>query len=412
MLTVEQALTLIEQRAQALPATSVPLGEALGLVLAADAASDIDSPPHDKAMMDGYAVGSGDTSAERRVLEEVFAGGVPSLRVTPGAATRIMTGAPLPEGADTVVPVELTELVDAQTVRVPLPGPAAGKHVMRGGEAIVAGRVVLKSGSRIGASQVALLAETGHAEVNAVPRPSVAVLATGDELVDASQRPGAGQIRNSNGPMLHALISEAGATPVELGVARDEPASLESKLRGGRDCDVLLVSGGVSAGDRDLAPGVLEQLGVEQLFQKVAVKPGKPIFFGVWPREGSRPTCVFGLPGNPVSGYVCFQLFVRPLLSALAGGAFVGLPEVSVRLEQPVSRRGGRETYLPTVATLGNDGLWRATPTAWRGSADLAGLAAANALLRLPPQQADYAAGTRLPALLLRLWPDIPEQNS
>lgn len=406
MISVDQALRLIEGHARALDSCDVALADALGLVLAADAVSDVDSPPHDKAMMDGYAVVSGDPAPVRDVIEEVVAGAVPTRRLTPGHATRIMTGAPLPEGADAVVPVEQSETVGEGAVRLPTPGPPAGKHVMRRGAAIESGQVVMPRGRVIGAHAMGLLAETGHARVNAIPAPRVGVLATGDELVACDQRPGPGQIRNSNGPMLLALLREAGAWPVDLGVARDDEASLVERLRAGRSSDVLLVSGGVSAGRRDLAPGVLEELGAACVFHKVAVRPGKPLWFGVWPgaADGGASdgqTLVFGLPGNPVSSYVCCQVFVRPLLAALAGRGFQGLPRVTAELEHDLTHAGGREAFVPAHLKHSGDAAWRVATAAWRGSADLAGLASADALLHLPTEAAQLRRGAAMEVLVI-----------
>ena len=407
LLTVAEALKLIEAQAAMLAPQSVPLSETLGLVLAEDVASDVDSPPHDKAMMDGYAVRSADEELVRRVVEEVFAGDVPSVAVGPGEATRIMTGAPLPAGADAVVPVEQTERAGDDQVRLLQPKRAAGKHVMPRGEAMRAGQVVLRRGAAIRSLEVALLAEVGGDPVAVVPQPRVAILPTGNELVPADQQPGPGQIRNSNGPMLAAAVAEvsppAGKQTMLISPATDDPQSLRQAILPARDADILLLSGGVSAGDRDLAPGVLAELGVERVFHKVAVKPGKPVWFGVWPPEqsGGQATYVFGLPGNPASSFVCFQLFVRPLMAALAGRPFAGLAESQASLGTDLTHAGGREAYLPArrQASKGVEPVVR--PVAWRGSADLAGLATANALIRIPAEPATLVAGERVTVLLL-----------
>lgn len=407
LLTVAEALQQIERSATPLAPVSQPLARSLGHVLAADVASDVDSPPHDKAMMDGYAVRSDDKTTEREVIEEVFAGDVPTKQVGQGEATRIMTGAPMPAGADAVVPVEQTELSDNR-VRFTGPLPPAGKHVMPRGESLRSGQVVLQRGKSIRSAEVALLAEVGSATVSVIPTPMVAVLPTGAELVSPDQKPSRGRIRNSNGPMLLAAIEEAGCRSMDAGVATDERSALRSAILAMRDADVLLVSGGVSAGDRDLAPGVLAELGVEKVFHKVAVKPGKPLWFGVWPAaEGGAPTYVFGLPGNPVSSFVCFQLFVRPLVAKLAGRGFVALPETTASLAGEISHRGGRETYLPArlepaegfAPTSG--GSRQVRPVRWRGSADLAGLVAANALIRLPVEPVNWPAGQAVGVLQL-----------
>ncbi|MEM6798502.1 MAG: gephyrin-like molybdotransferase Glp [Planctomycetota bacterium] len=403
LLSVAEALRLIELQADALPPRrAADLSATLGLVLAEDVTSDIDSPPHNKAMMDGYAVRSADGLADRQVVDEVFAGDVPRVGLSPGTATKIMTGAPMPAGADAVVPVEKTQS-EGDVVRFTGAVPVAGKHVMPRGESIAAGSVVLKRGSVVRSAEVALLAEVGGVVPPVIPRPRVAVLATGAELVSADQRPGPGQIRNSNGPMLLAALAEAGADGVALGAATDDADALRQAITAGRDADVLLLSGGVSAGDRDLAPGVLADLGVKRVFHKVAVKPGKPLWFGVWerPDESAGPTYVFGLPGNPVSSFVSFQLFVRPLLAALSGRGFCGLVEERAVLADELSHPGGRETYLPAIFRREKDTPASIRPVAWRGSADLAGLTAANAFLRLSADPAELSVGDPVSALLL-----------
>ncbi len=396
MLTVIEALAAIEKYSLPLPAESILLGEALGRVLAEDALADCDSPPHDKAMMDGFAVRVADGVNQRRIVETIFAGTVPTVAVGMDEASRIMTGAPLPVGADAVVPIEVVTLRDELFV-TPHSAPVVGKHMQRRGDNFRRGDAIVRAGQPLRSAEIAALAEIGVAEPRCFPEPRVAVLATGDELVSPNQVPAAGQIRNSNGPMLCAAVREAGAAPIDLGVGRDEPAHLREKLLEGLTADVLLVSGGVSAGDKDLAPGLLVELGVEQIFHKIAMRPGKPLWFGRGPANpnGRRPL-VFGLPGNPASSFVCFQLFVRPLLSGLSGGGFQGLVPQRVELAMAYDFRGERETYVPAKLSITG-----ATPTRWRSSGDLSGLVGAEVLLTFPPGDHQYAAGTELIALAL-----------
>ncbi|QDU91087.1 Molybdopterin molybdenumtransferase [Pirellulimonas nuda] len=386
MISVDQALAIVLASTDARLPQRIALADALGAQLAEDVVSDVDSPPHDKALMDGYAVRSGDPQPVRRVVDEVMAGDVPHRPVGAGEATRIMTGAPIPDGADCVVPVEQTELQPDAGVLL-AQAPAAGQNVMRRGESVRAGQTVVSAGQRLGPAEIGVLAEFGAANpVCRFVRPRVAVLATGDELVDPTSVLGAGQIRNSNGPMLLAAARAVGASAIDLGVARDDHNALEASIRRGLAADVLLVCGGVSAGDRDLAPGVLAGLGVEERFHKVNLKPGKPLWFGIG-RSGDHTTAVFGLPGNPVSGLVCFCVFVAPLLAQLVGDER-GLAMNEAAMAHDHDHPAGRETFRPAVIEQG-----RATIVPWRGSADLASLVGATHLVRLPSTGCGLRAG-------------------
>jgi molybdopterin molybdotransferase len=402
MLTVDEALKLIEEHSRPKPGEPTRAADCLGLALAEDVASDVDSPPHDKSIVDGYAVRADDLAggeARLAVLEEVVAGRLPARRVERGTATRIMTGAPLPEGADAVVMVEQTESDPSGDgplgqVRIRAEKISAGQNIMRRAASVRRGEIVLGAGHVLRPIEIGLLSEVGRSEVLAVPRPSVAVLPTGDELVEPHQRPAAGQIRNSNGPMLLASIVRAGGRPIELGIARDEPAQLRERIAAGLEADVLVLSGGVSAGVLDLVPGVLAELGVRQVFHKIRVKPGKPLWFGVYQRGGNS-TLVFGLPGNPVSSLVCFELFVRPALARLAGRRFAGLPAVTARLAAEFVHRGGRPTYHPAQLREAATEI-TVEPVRWKGSADLRGLSEADALVHFPAGDRIFAAGERL----------------
>ena len=405
MLSVAEALARIEPFARPKAAARAPAAESLGLVLAEDVASDVDSPPHDKSIVDGYAVVAADLAggeARLAVLEEVVAGKLPTKRVERGTATRIMTGAPLPEGAEAVVMVEHTELAaDAGgplgRVTICTTKFSAGQNIMRRAASLRQGDVVLRAGCTLRPIEIGLLAEVGRTEVLAVPRPEVAILPTGDELVEPNKRPAPGQIRNSNGPMLAACVRRAGGTPKELPIGRDEREALSERIAAGLQADVLVLSGGVSAGVLDLVPELLAASGVQKVFHKVSVKPGKPLWFGVLDRGESR-TLVFGLPGNPVSSLVCFELFVRPALSRLAGRPFAGLAAVPVCLTSEFVHRGDRPTYHPALLHESPDGA-TIEPLRWHGSADLRGLSAANALVHFPGGDRTFPAGERLDAL-------------
>ncbi|QDT15699.1 molybdopterin molybdotransferase MoeA [Alienimonas californiensis] len=385
MLSVADACAAILDALPPRPATAAPLAEALGLCLTEPARATVDSPPFDKAMMDGYAVRSADCGGPPvtlTVIEEVPAGAVPTRTVGPGQCVKIMTGAPLPDGADAVIPVELSRRDgDRVTLSPPAP-PQPGAAVMARGAAVEVGAELVAAGVPLTPAAIGLLAEHGYDPVPVVPRLRVAVLSTGDEVVPASQTPGPGQIRDANGPLLAAALAAAGATPVPLGLVGDDRAALTAKVREGLAADVLLLSGGVSMGDYDLVPGVLADCGVRQVFHKVNVKPGKPLWFGVHDGDG-RPTAVFGLPGNPVSSLTGFELFVRPALRRLAGRSSRTPRRLRARLTEAVANRGDRPLYRPVRLTPTPEGL-AAEPVRWAGSGDLHGAAGANGAALIP----------------------------
>ena len=396
MLSVAEALSQILAETQALPSIVLPLGDAMGHVLAADVQADMDSPPFDKALMDGYAVVASDIRSggtRLEVIEEVTAGVVPQRMVASGEATRIMTGAPLPEGADAVIKVEETELDggDPRQVRILADSTLPGQNLIRRGTNKRTGEVVVQAGTLLRAQELAALAEMGCHEVRVFPQPRVAVLATGDELVPIHSQPQPGQIRNSNETMLCAQIKQAGAIPVPLGIARDERSELAARIDAGLEADVLLLSGGVSAGVLDLVPSELQQAGVEQIFHKVNVKPGKPLWFGVL-RQSDQSKLVFGLPGNPVSSMVTFELFVRPALRRLMGVDPAEPQTVSVRLAHSHSHRDDRPTYFPASISLTGDGL-SVSLAKWHGSSDLQSTVGTNGMVAFPPEPIEYSAG-------------------
>jgi len=398
MHTVDEALSLVLEQSQTLSSMRVPAGEALDLVLNEDITSDINSPPHDKSLVDGYAMMSTD-SGELQVLEEVAAGDVPHRAVTPGTTIHIMTGAPIPEGADAVVMLERTERVHRNVVRILDPTISAGQNIMPLGTSMSRGEVVLKRGARIRAVEIGLLAEMGRTRVEVTPRPRVAVLATGNELVPASNVPAAGHLRNSNGPMLGAAVTHAGAMTKDLGMAPDDRDELSRLAGSGFDCDVLLLSGGVSAGVLDLVPQVLAELDVRNVFHKVSLRPGKPLWFGV-KEATNRKTLVFGLPGNPVSALVCFELFVRPALNKLAARTPLQPIRQTARLAADYHHQSDRETFHPARQIPGEQGPEVAL-VPWRGSGDLAALATADVLVAFPAGDHFYAAGDEVATLAI-----------
>ncbi|MBI3289569.1 MAG: molybdopterin molybdotransferase MoeA [Elusimicrobia bacterium] len=317
MIAPDRALALIAERVRPLRAERVPLAKAAGRVLAEDVRAAQDLPPFDNSAMDGYAVRLLDCDAEAlpilSVIETLRAGAGGRPKVGPGQAIRIMTGAPLPEGADTVIPKEAAEERNG-TVKL-LRRPASGAHIRRRGEDVRAGARLLQAGAKLRPYEIALLAAQGEESVPVIRRPRVSVLATGNELAAGAAGGSFGRIRDSNGPALCAAVARWGATPAPQGVAADEPAMLKVALRQAlRDADALLVSGGVSVGDFDFTKSALDELGIELVFWRVAIKPGRPLLFGLL--EG-KP--VFGLPGNPVAALVCAEEFVRPALERLQG---------------------------------------------------------------------------------------------
>lgn len=391
MLTIADAFERLFSTLLPLNPISVALEKSLGLTLADDISSTSDSPPFDKSLMDGYAIRSVDLNqgtATLEVLEVVTAGMIPTRPIASGQAIQIMTGAPLPIGADLVIKIEDT-VREGDLVRVTPQGLQT--NIVLQGTSVRIGDVVLRAGTKLNGSRIGALAELGRAHVRVHRRPTVAILATGDELVPIDQEPGPGQIRNSNEPMLVAQIQAAGATVVPLGIARDNRNDLRAKIEQGLQCDVLVLSGGVSAGTLDLVPSELAAAGVTEVFHKVEMKPGKPIWFGRR-SGGSTLNYVFGLPGNPVSSLVCCELFVRTALKRLMGEPAIPPQSVSAALEHPHSARADRPTYHPARLTWTPTGPV-VTLVPWHGSSDLCGTVAANAMALLPGIARQYAVG-------------------
>jgi molybdopterin molybdotransferase len=386
LLTVEQASEVILKDVPILRVVDVPLAAAAGHVLAEECVSDLDMPPFDKSMMDGYAVRAADTGA-LEVIEEVPAGKVPAKEVRPGTCSKIMTGAPLPAGADAVQQVEKTRR-DGTLVTLLSP-VKPGQNIARRATDMRAGEAVLAPGHRLRSAEIAALAAIGRTRIRVFAKPRCAVLATGDELVAPDAKPGPGQIRNSNTSQISAQVRDLGLECDDLGVVRDEEAAIRAAIRDGLKRDVLILSGGVSAGDWDLVIPALEAEGIRIAMHQVLIKPGKPFCFA--PR-------VFGLPGNPVSSFVIFEVFVRPYLGRLMG-ADTARPRVRARLETSLTHKIDRVQYLPASVRIEGDGyVVRALP--WQGSADLFAVTKANAFLVIPVQTAQDA-GESVECMLL-----------
>ena len=375
MLTVEEVLEQILSRVPVLTTERVPLMSALGRALAETVTSGREIPPWPNSSMDGYAVRAADTrSAPTRlaVVGTIAAGSMPSRAVAAGEAIRIFTGAPLPAGADAVVPQEDTEATDGHVTLER--AVDRGAYVRPRGEDLRVGDAVLQPGVAIGPAEIGLLATLGASQVLVHRRPRVAILSTGNELAELGREPGPGQIPNTNSYSLFAQALEAGAEPMNLGIAADRLESIEERLRWGGAADVLISSAGVSVGDLDLVKSALTRAGAELHLWQVSMRPGKPITFG---SLAGRP--VFGLPGNPVSAMVTFELFVRPALRRMAGYRAIHRLRLRARALAPIANPGVRRGYLRV--TLERDrGRWGARLTGDQGSAILTSMVRADGL--------------------------------
>lgn len=399
MLEVTDALAIVLEHAKPLRPVVAPLGQSLlGRVLGVDVRADRDSPPFAKSLRDGYAVRAADCVGEAvplRVVEEIAAGTLPQKAISPGECARIYTGAPIPPGADAVVMQEDCRPEDGR-VTVNDAAIRPGQWVFPRGSEMRAGDVVVAAGTRLNPAAVGVLAGVGAREVAVYPRPRVSILATGNELVDVAVEPGPGQIRNSNGPMLAAQVAQAGGTVQDRGIAGDDAGELRAKVGDAlASSDVLILAGGVSVGTFDLVPGTLQELGVVPHFHRVRMKPGKPLLFGT--RDG---VLVFGLPGNPVSAFVCFELFVRPALRVLSGDPDPNPRTVSIPVAESVAESNDRPTYRPAKLEPAEVG-WAVRPLAWAGAPDLRGMQPADALIVLPAGDARYDRGMPVQTILL-----------
>jgi molybdopterin molybdotransferase len=413
MLTVEEALNKILAGIAALPAERVPLLQALGRVLAEDIFADIDNPPFDNSAVDGYAVIAADTigasptsPVSLQELGEVTAGSVSEQIVIPGTCIRVMTGAPMPRGANAMVMREdIREdpaTGGAEKYVLVLEAAQVGDHVRRAGEDVKRGQRVLEAGTLIGSAEIAMLAAMGQAEVSCIRKPRVAVFSTGDELVEVSVKPGPGQIRDSNRYTLAALVGEAGGELHSMVHLPDDPDATEAAFRtaaglaGSVPADVIVTSGGVSVGDRDYVKPALEKLGSLDLW-RVKMKPGKPVAYG-----RIKDTIFFGLPGNPISTMVTFELFVRPALLKMAGHRELSRTRVQATLTDGISHHPGREEYVRALVTW-NDGRYIAQPTGAQGSGVLTSMLGANGLLKIPEASEGLSAGDPVEILLISM---------
>jgi molybdopterin molybdotransferase len=398
MLTFEEARRrVIEQVAKMRgPRTSasVSVWDALALVLAEEVKTDREYPPFDRSTRDGYAVRSKEVQAGARLkcAGEIKAGDTVREALAAGTCVQIMTGAAVPPGADAVVMIEYTERA-GDLVHFERAAQAGQNIVPRGSEAR-AGQTILKPGMRLGFAELALAAQVGATQLQCAKQPRVAILSTGDEVVLIDEQPGAFQIRNSNSVSLAAQVRIAGGEPVVLGNAADRIEDLGEKIERGLREDALVLTGGVSMGKYDLVEGVLKALAAEFFFDAVAIRPGKPAVFAI-----CRDKPVFGLPGNPVSTMVTFQLFVVPAIDLLSGAEARPLPLLEARVTDALNERPGLDHFLPArVAWRGATAEVKALK--WQGSGDIAALAGANCFLLVPADGQEIAAGERVAVLL------------
>jgi molybdenum cofactor synthesis domain-containing protein len=400
MIPISEAIQIVLRHTAPVKVESVALSDALGRVLGEDVIADCDLPPFDRAQMDGYAVRAEDVStlpARLRIAGESAAGRGWHHEMKAGEAVRIMTGAPVPAGADAVQQVELTREVDnAEFVEI-LEAVDVGRSIVRRAAEIRSGETVLRAGEDINAAMIATLASFGYADVKVGRRPRVTVMATGSELVDVDQKPGADQIRDSNNYTLAAYAKLAGASVERLPLAGDDPEELKRQMGAAVErSDVLITSGGVSMGVYDFTKAALKELGAEIFFERVALRPGKPTVFG---RIGK--TLVFGLPGNPVSVAVTFNLFARTALRMMQGAKQPQMIKETAVLARDLKGSIERESYLPASLHTDEKGTLMAEPLKWGGSSDFVSFARATALIDVPAGIKIIEAGS--PVTIVRL---------
>jgi len=379
MLTFDQALDIVLNTTRLLGTEETKLADALGRILAEDVKADTDIPPFNKAAMDGYACRRQDIANELTVIETIPAGRKPQKKIGPNQCAKIMTGAVVPDGADCVIMKEYVQVLSKSTIRF-IAGHTA-KNICRKGEDAKAGRTILYKGTLLKPQHLAVLASVGHIRPLVAKRPRIAVIATGDELVDPAEEPSPAQIRNSNSFQLTAQLASLGLSANNYGIAKDTTENINDMLKSARKGnDLIIITGGVSLGQYDLVKQVLKQNRFELLFEKVAIKPGRPVVFAV-----SEKNFCFGLPGNPVSCFVLFELMLKPFLYRLMGHDYK--PPLSCRVLDNTIRRKktDRDAWLP-VAFVGTD---RVRQIEYHGSAHINALCRADGLICIPAGKAE-----------------------
>ncbi|UCF81755.1 MAG: molybdopterin molybdotransferase MoeA [Acidobacteriota bacterium] len=400
LVPVAEAYRAVIDSVETPPPVRAPLEEALHMALAEGVTADADSPPFDRAMMDGYALRSDDAERTLRVVDVIAAGAYPRKEIRRGECAQIMTGAPLPPGADAVQMVEKTKKADGGRVEI-LEAAKRGRNVSPRAEEFHKGDTVAPAGALVTPAVMAVLASVGAAEISVHPKPRIALFSTGSELVEIFETPEPGKIRNTNAFSLPAQLREAGLSVSERKTLRDDPEEIRAAVRAALEShDVVVLTGGVSVGEFDYVVDALEDAGVEVLFRKVAVKPGKPLVFGTAP-DGRL---IFSLPGNPVSSVVLMHLFVLPALRKRLGVRPWDNPRVGAALESPLRVKPNELTkYLPAALSC-REGAFTAAPVAIRGSADIFHFSEANALVEVPPDSSGWEKGEKAPAIPLGAW--------
>lgn len=405
MISVEAALEIILSGIKPLGMERINILSSLGRVLGEDISASIDNPPWDNSAMDGYALraidiktASKDKPVTLKVIEDLPAGYTAKKTIKKGEAIRIMTGAPIPKGADAVVMVEDTEKseVKSQELEVKIFREAKiGDNIRKAGEDFRKDDIVLTKGITIRPAEIGMLAAVGRPVIYAHQRPKVAVLSTGDELIEIDETPTGGKIRNSNSYAIAAQVKTCGAIPVQLGIAGDNKKDLQEKLKFGLTADCIVSSGGVSVGDFDFVKDVLKEMGSEMRFWKVAMKPGKPLAFGV---IGGKPA--FGLPGNPISSMVAFEQFARPAILKMMGKREIFKRTFDALLTKPLKKKPGRMHFVRGMLEQKN-GLFYAAPLEGQGSGILSSMVKANCLIILPEDDRDIEKGSRVKVQML-----------
>ena len=400
MIQVQEALDKILSQIQFKGVEKIPLDQALGRVLAEDVVSRVNNPPLDNSAMDGYALIAQDIQSatpenpvKLEVVEEIAAGYTAKGTLKPGQAMRIMTGAPIPPGADAVLMQEDTQK-DGNSILC-MDRADVEENIRRAGEDVKIGEGVLKKGTTLSPAHIGMMAVVGRSQIAVSQRPTVSILSTGDEILELDETPQGPQIFNSNGHMLAAQIKSAGGIPLYLGIAKDTEKDLMEKFEWALKADIVVSSGGVSVGDYDLVKSSLQKMGQDMLFWKVAMKPGKPLAFG---RIGKIP--IFGLPGNPVSSFVSFEQFVRPSLRKVLGCSDLSHKTVQAKLTRTIHKKPGRLHFLSSIVSWA-DGEYTVTPAGEQGSGILKSAANANSLLIFPLEADEIKQGQEVAVQLL-----------